>query len=119
MTDPIIAFFVVLFLFTACGVVLLCFAYLQMTYNERILRSRLASLCADERSADTQVALWLDRAALDAIAQLLHRSEWTVDDLDTIADLVRGTGRAIDDCGLDTDDNATGDPGPGHPSPPS
>lgn len=76
----------------------------------RLQAERLASLRADEESADAQIQAWRDHAALDGIAMLLDRREWTVDDLDTIADLVRGTGRAIGDCWLDSSDNGAADP---------
>ncbi len=36
-----------------------------------------------------------DRAALDAIARTLHGKEWSPDELEAIATLVRETGRVI------------------------
>lgn len=38
-----------------------------------------------------------DRAALDAIAAVLHGREWDADALVSIADAVRKTGRIVDD----------------------
>jgi hypothetical protein len=99
--DPVIESLISIF-GAASVFVLLCFALVPIldwfeARSQRALQSRLKSFEAAEQSADSQVARWLDRAALDGIAQLLHHREWTVDDLGIIADVVRGTGREIGD----------------------
>lgn len=38
-----------------------------------------------------------DSAALDLIAELMSATEWDPDTLNTIADIIRSTGRSIDD----------------------
>lgn len=38
-----------------------------------------------------------DSRALDAVADLLNQADWSSDSLDSVADMVRATGRAIND----------------------
>jgi hypothetical protein len=40
---------------------------------------------------------WSQSAALDLIANIMSASEWNADTLDAIAEIVRSTGRAVDD----------------------
>ena len=40
---------------------------------------------------------WSQSAALDLIANTMSASEWNADTLDAIAEIVRSTGRAVDD----------------------
>lgn len=39
-----------------------------------------------------------DTEALDRLAELMSGAEWSADTLDAIADVVRATGRSIDNC---------------------
>ena len=72
---------------------------------------RLARLRAALENADGEIQGWLDRAALDGIAQLLHRREPTTDDIRLITGIVRGAGRTVDE----PDSGAT--PPPASPNP--
>lgn len=47
--------------------------------------------------SDTTTPTLSDSAALDALAQLLSADEWSPDTLDQVADIVRDTGRTVDE----------------------
>jgi branched-subunit amino acid aminotransferase/4-amino-4-deoxychorismate lyase len=74
--------------------------FFETGYGRRFFDSQLPRLTAAlERLADAaeKPKGTDDATALDAIAAVLHGHEWNADALVTIADVVRRTGRVVDD----------------------
>lgn len=60
-------------------------------------RAELLEAIAAREYAPRLAAGWVDRAALNAIQSLMSGEDWSPDILDSIAEIVRLTGRLIED----------------------